>query len=95
MLDLAIADDINSKAETVVLTNHGRTLSAPDWPQDSDFQIVAFSPNAVTCKIVSAGQLSGDIALALEALDNGRKTTGGRPDWYRRLARYARGASSA
>lgn len=92
MIDLAISVDENRRGATVIETNHGRRLAAPDWPQDSDFRLVAFTPAAKTCEVVPPTELAGDIALALAALEpvvaNARK----KPDWYGRLTKYAAGA---
>jgi hypothetical protein len=69
MLELAISDDINSKAETIALTNCGRELRDPGWPQDSESQLIAYAPRAQRCHVVWVAQLSQDIAQPLEALD--------------------------
>ena|SRR5712664_4233201 len=95
MLDLAISEDVNSKGETIVLTNCGRTMRAPRWPQDCDFQLVGFAAAAAACDIVWTEQLAQDIGMALEALRTAGAPTGRKPAWYRRLARYASGASAA
>ena len=96
MLDLAISEDVTAKGETVVLTNHGRTLHALDWPQDCDFQLVGFSPSAIGCNVVWTEQLAHDIGMAIEALDGARAVGDAKPDWYRRLVLYAeRGGETA
>ena len=89
MLDLAIADDIGPKGETIVLSNHGHRMIAHDWPQDCDFQIVAFSSSARSCKVIWSEELAVDIGRALKALDDAQAVTGKKPGWYRRLMRCA------
>ena len=95
MLDLAISDDTARKGETIVLTNRGHRMRARDWPQDCDFQLVSFAPSARAGYVVVTEWLAKDIDMALKALHKtgvlGRK----KPDWYRRLARCAKGAASA
>ncbi len=89
MLDLAISIDCHSNGISVVETNHGREFRAPEWPQDSDFQLVAFNQSAKICKIVWPEELVSDIAAALEALNRTGNMSGRKPDWYRRLKLYS------
>ena len=91
MLDLAISEDIDRKGRTVILTNHGEKMRANRWPQDSEFQLVAFPPSARSCKVLWAEELAADIAKALKVLDQTSTIAGPKPDWYRRLARCASG----
>lgn len=93
MLDLAISIDTDEAASSVVETNHGRQLKAAQWPQDCEFQLVAFSPTGRTCKVIRPGHLAQDVARALTALDESEVLNGPKPDWYRRLAAYAKGAT--
>lgn len=93
MLDLAISIDTDEAAISVVETNHGRHLTAPRWPQDSDFQLVAFSPAGRTCNVVCPEQLTADLASALAALDESGALKGQKPEWYRRLVGYAKGGT--
>lgn len=95
MLDLAIEIDADKRGIAVVETNHGDRKKAPDWPRDCEFQIVAFSPSGNNCEVVEADGLAEDIANALKALDEANAFSRRRPDWFRRLQRYARGASTA
>jgi hypothetical protein len=67
-------------------------LKAPEWPQDSDFQLVAFNPSGETCEVVWAEDVAEDIGKALTTLDKAAPFKGRKPDWYRRLERYARGS---
>ena len=87
MLDLAISTDQTPNGNTVVLTNYDRKLSAPGWPQDCEFQLVASSPSGKTCKVVDAHLLSRDIDQALQLLVQAGLLKGRKPDWYRRLVR--------
>jgi hypothetical protein len=89
MLDLAISIDTDSTNTTIVETNRGMMLRAPGWPQDCDFQLVAFDTSEENCEVVSADDLAEDIGDALGALDRAVTFKDGKPDWYLRLARYA------
>jgi hypothetical protein len=91
MLDLAISEDIDQKGRTVILTNHGEKMRAKRWPQDSDFQLVAFPPAARACEVLWAEELAADIAAALKALDATETLASPKPDWYRRLTKCASG----
>jgi hypothetical protein len=95
MLDLAISIDTDSTNATVIETNHGVTLKAPEWPQDCDFQLVAFSPTGRACEVVYADCLAEDIGEALAALNRAVSFDDRKADWYRRLELYARRESSA
>lgn len=92
MLDLAISTNTDTRGTSVIETNRGAELKAPGWPQDCDFQLVAFSPSGKTCKVIWTQQLAQDIATALAALGDAGALRGKKPDWYRRLAHYASGA---
>ena len=93
MLDLAISIDTDSTNTTVIETNCGATLKAPDWPHDCDFQLVAFSPSGKTCEVVSAESLAEDIGMALLTLNRAAALKGRKPGWYLRLTRCAKGTS--
>jgi len=92
MLDLAISVNTDKHGATVVETNRGVELKAPRWPQDCDFQLIAFSPVGKTCQVIWTEQLTEDIRRALTALDQQGGIHGKKPDWYRRLSRYSSGA---
>ena len=83
MLDLAISEDIDQKGRTVILTNHGERMCAERWPQDSEFQLVAFPPSARACQVLWAEELATDIAAALKAIDETETLAGPKPAWYR------------
>ncbi len=89
MLDLAISIDTDSKNITIIETNHGVELKAPDWPQDCDFQLIAFDASRDSCEVVSAEVLAEDIGKALVMLEQVMAFKFGKPDWYRRLERCA------
>lgn len=89
MLDLAIKIDTDPTNTTIIETNNGVELLAPDWPQDCDFQLVAFDPSGESCEVISADGLAEDIGEALTTLEKAAAFEGGKPDWYRRLERYA------
>jgi hypothetical protein len=89
MLDLAISIDTYP---SVIETNHGVRLKAPEWPQDCDFQLVAFCPSSGSCEVVWTESLAEDIGKSLIMIDKAGAVKGRKPDWYRRLKRYASGA---
>jgi hypothetical protein len=91
MLDLAISINTDTSGTTVIETNHGKELKAPRWPQDCDFQLVAFSPTGKTCEVIWTEQLARDIRCALVALDQQGGVPVKIPDWYRRLSRCSTG----
>lgn len=91
MLNLAIAIGTDRKGATVVETNDGRVLRVKDWPQDCEFQLVAFSPNGRKGKLVCTDQLAEDIHRALSVIATRGVTLREKPDWYRRLVQYAGG----
>ncbi len=95
MLDLAIAIDTDPRNTTIVETNHGVQLKAPGWPHDCDFQLVAFDQSEETCEVISADCLARDIGKALMTLDRAELFKGRKPDWCRRLERYAAERSSS
>lgn len=90
MLDLAIAIGTNLRSTTIVETNHGSKLKTFDWPQDCEFQLVAFNPSGKSCEVVWAESLADDIGMALTMLNNTGVLKGRQPSWYRRLKQYAR-----
>ena len=92
MLDLAISIGTDSRNAVVIETNQGVKLQASGWPQDCDFQLVAFDPAGETCEVVWSESLAEDIGRALISLDKMVALKGRKPDWYRRLKRYAEGA---
>ncbi len=92
MIDVAISIDENSHGDTFLETNHGDRMAAPAWPQDSDFRLVAFDPEAKECDVIWPADLASDIASALEALRPVLRTSRKKPDWYQRLKKCAAGA---
>jgi hypothetical protein len=91
MLDLAIAIDHDRKMTTIVETNHGTSLAAPGWPQDSDFHLVAFDPKHSSCEVVTASELAADISKLLRVASR-QSVPGRKPSWLKRLERYSSGA---
>jgi hypothetical protein len=91
MLKLAIAIETDQTGATVVETNNGCMLRVTDWPQDCEFQLVAFSPRGRKGKLVSTDQLAEDIQRALSEMDTRGVNLREKPDWYRRLLQYASG----
>jgi hypothetical protein len=90
MLDLAISVNTDRNGTTIIETNHGVRLKSPKWPQDCEFQLVAFAPSARTCHVIASDQLTDDIRNALAALEDAGVSR--QADWHRRLRRYATGA---
>jgi hypothetical protein len=93
MIDLAISIDQNARGTTVVETNQGHRMAAPNWPQDSDFRLVASTPGAKKCEVIWPEELAGDISLALKALESVPEALRTKPDWYGRLRKYAAGTT--
>ncbi|HBA40696.1 MAG TPA: hypothetical protein DCZ05_13450 [Deltaproteobacteria bacterium] len=91
MLELAIPVDIDRRGNTIVETNSGRELTAPGWPQDCEFQLVAFHPSSRSCEVVWIEQLAEDIANALELLNTAGIHRDANTDWYQRLVHYCNG----
>jgi hypothetical protein len=90
MLSLGIPIDFDDAGNTIVDLNIGRELKARDFPQDSEFQLLAFRPTGKTCKVVWVEELAQDIGEALAELERtGFKQA--KSDWYRRLALYCSG----
>lgn len=92
MIDLAISVDDGPRGVTIVETNYGDKLAAPEWPQDSDFRLVAFRLRAKRCEVIAPRELARDIRLALEALEPYFSAGGKKPEWYRRLTKCAAGS---
>lgn len=78
----------------MIETNRGKELKAPQWPQDCEFQLVAFNPSGRVGDVISTEELAADISSAIRTLRESGLMSGKKPDWYQRLAYYARGASS-
>ncbi len=89
MLDLAIAVDHDRQMATIVETNHGRSLKAPGWPQDSDFHLVAFDPSQNSCEVVTASELAADISKLVQLVASQRILRGNKPAWLKRLEKYS------
>lgn len=94
MLDLAISTKTDFKRKTIIETNHGVKLKASGWPQDCEFQLVAFSPPGKNCEVIWTEHLAQDISNALITLDRTGTLKGRKPDWYCRLQRCATGPLS-
>jgi hypothetical protein len=92
MIDLAISIGDDASGTTVVETNHGDHMASPNWPQDSDFRLVAFNPAAKKCTVISPAGLAHDIASALQALEHVPQVGRKKPQWYLRLRVCAAGA---
>jgi hypothetical protein len=91
MLDLAIAVDHDRRMITTVETNHGRSLRAPGWPQDSDFHLVAFDPTQNSCDVVAASELAADISKLIRLATSRGTLRGKKPTWLKRLEQYSLG----
>jgi hypothetical protein len=89
MLDLAISIDTDQTNTTIIETNHGVELRAPDWPQDCDFQLVAFDPRGRSCEVIPAECVADDIGEALMTIERTAVFANDKPDWSLRLELYA------
>lgn len=91
MLSLGIPIDFDDAGNTIVDLNIGGELKVKDFPQDSEFQLLAFRPTGKACEVVWIEELAKDIGEALAALEQtGFKDV--KSDWYRRLSVYCSGA---
>jgi hypothetical protein len=95
MLDLAIAVDYDRGMTTIVETNHGRSLKAPGWPQDSDFHLVTFDPIQNSCDVVAASELAADISKLIRLATSRGTLRGKKPAWLRRLEQYSLGVEAS
>jgi hypothetical protein len=93
MLSLGIPIDFDEAGNTIVDLNIGGELKSKDFPQDSDFQLLAFRPHSKTCEVVWISELVTDIAEALSALESSGLEKGRKPDWYQRLTLYSSGVT--
>lgn len=93
MLSLGIPIDSDNAGNTIVDLNIGGELKAIDFPQDSEFQLLAFSPNAETATVVWIEQLAEDISEAIAMLDKHGFAKRRKPDWYKRLTLCSSGAT--
>ena len=89
MLNLAIAMDIDRNNNSIVETNSGDTLVAPDWPQDCEFQVVSYRKGGRTCRVVRIRELTGDIGQALALIEGAGLVAKKNADWFVRLREYA------
>ena len=93
MLSLGIPIDFDNAGNTIVDLNIGGELKAKDFPQDCEFQLLAFSPNAETATVVWIEQLAEDISEAIAVLEKHGFAKRSEPDWYKRLTLCASGAT--
>jgi hypothetical protein len=85
MLNLAIAVDVDQNDNSIIETNSGDTLVAPDWPQDCESQVVSYRKGSRTCRVVHLETLSSDIGQALTLIALSDFVAGKKPDWFIRL----------
>lgn len=95
MLDLAIAIDHDRRMTTIVETNHGRSLRAPGWPQDSDFHLVVFDPIQNFCDVVAASELAADISKLVRLAASRGILGGKKPAWLKRLEQCSLGVQAS
>lgn len=89
MLNLAIAVDVDRDENSVIETNSGDTLVAPNWPQDCEFQVVSYRKGSRTCRVVHLETLSDDIGQALTFIERSGFVSGKKPDWFVHLKELA------
>ena len=89
MLNLAIAVDFDRDDNSVIETNSGDMLVAPNWPQDCESQVVSYRKGRRTCRIVHLETLSKDIGQALTLIERGGLVDGKKTDWFVRLQESA------
>lgn len=85
MLNRAIAVDIDRHNNSIIETDTGDILVAPDWPQDCESQIVSYRTGSKTCRVVSLETLSEDIREAMALIESSGCFAGKKPDWFIRL----------
>lgn len=90
MLALAISFEQTSQGQ-LIETNDGTELLARDWPQDSETQLVVFSANRNLGDVVEPSGVAEDIARLLSLSRQRSLVPVKKPDWYKRLERYASG----
>jgi hypothetical protein len=90
MISFGIPVDFDDNGNTIVDLNIGREVKAQNFPQDSEFQLLAFRPGSTTATVVSIGELADDISDALDTLKR-EGFKGRNVDWYRRLTMYCSG----
>lgn len=89
MLNLAIAVDVDRDNNSIIETNSGDTLVAPNWPQDCESQVVSYRKGSRTCRIVHLETLSKDIGQALTLIERAGFVAGKKTDWFVRLQELA------
>jgi hypothetical protein len=89
MLNRAIAVDIDRNNNSIIETDTGDTLVAPDWPQDCESQIVSYQKGSRTCRVVHLEILSEDINQALTLIKRSGFVARKKPDWFVRLQELA------
>ncbi len=94
MLSFGIPIDFDDEGNTIVDLNIGGEVKTRDFPQDSEFQLLAFRPRSGTAKVVWIDELAQDISEALSALDRSGFRQRKKPEWYRRLMLYRSGVKA-
>jgi hypothetical protein len=89
MINLAIAIDVDRSDDSIIVTNSGDTLVAPNWPQDCESQVVSYRKGSRTCRIVHLETLSNDIGQALMLIERAGLVAGKKSDWFVRLQELA------
>jgi hypothetical protein len=89
MLNRAIAVDADRNNNSIIETDAGDILVAPDWPQDCESQIVSYRKGSRTCKVVYLEQLSEDINQALSLINRSGVVGRKKPEWFVRLHELA------
>lgn len=91
MLGLAISRDQIPEGD-LIETNEGKKLICSDWPQDSDTRLVCFQPKGKVAQVIYVDRVAEDIAMAIRLIDE-HKLLSSKPDWLKRLIKYASGAA--
>lgn len=93
MLSLGIPVDFDDSGNTIVDLNIGGEMKAKGFPQDSEFQLLAFGPNSKTATVVWIEQLAEDISEAVAMLERNGFAKNKKPDWFRRLMLCSNGVT--
>jgi hypothetical protein len=89
MINLAIAMDIDRNNNSIIETNCGKRLVAPDWPQDCETKLVSFREKGRLARVVDLETLTEDIREALTLIDQQGAYAQKKPNWFLRLQKIS------
>ncbi len=89
MINLAIAMDIDRDNNSIIETNCGKRLVAPDWPQDCEAKLVSFRKRSRIGCVVHLETLTDDIREALAFIEQQGAFATKKPNWFLRLQKIS------